>query len=190
MKNNKPPPPSRPWHNSWLLRSALLLMLVVLFLGGVIWAGRWGKERLPDRYDVPFSDIECEPPVGMPKQDFLDEVLFNTPRLKRLHLLDEELPKKLEEAFGRHAWVEKVEDVEIKAPKQIIVKLTYRTPVLAVKVGGKVRAVDVNGVLLPANAPTLGLQVYEGDAPPPRQDKAGTRWGDPNVEAAARKAKK
>ena len=85
--------------------------------------------------------------------------------------------------------MEKVE-VEIKPPKQIIVKLTHRTPVLAVKVGTKVRAVDANGVLLPTNAPTLGLPVYEGDAAPPREDKAGTHWGDPNVEAAARMHKK
>ena len=126
----------------------------------------------------------------MTRQDFLDEVRYDAPSLPRqLSLLDEELANKLRAGFAKHAWVEKVEGVEIRRPKQIIVKLTYRTPVLAVKVGPKLRAVDGNGILLPRNAPTLGLPVYEGDAPPP-QKEAGTPWGDPNVEATARRAKK
>jgi hypothetical protein len=48
---------------------------------------------------------------------------------------------------------------------------------------------DGEGVLLYTNAPTLGLPIYEGAARAP-QGKAGTRWGDPNVEAAARKLRK
>jgi hypothetical protein len=184
----KPRPEKTSWHKGWLLKCTLLLILIAAFLGGVIGAGWWGLEQLrgSQRYDVAFANIECEPPVGMPRQDFLDEVRYGAPSLpKQLSLLDEELTNKLRAGFAKHAWVEKVEGVEIKRPKQIIVKLTYRTPVLAVKVGSKMRAVDGNGVLLPKNAPTLGLPVYEGDAPPPAKE-AGTPWGDPNVEAAAR----
>ena len=66
--------------------------------------------------------------------------------------------------------------------------LTHRTPVLAVKVDGGLRAVDGHGILLYTNAPTLGLPLFDGEAMPPR-GKAGMPWGDPNVEAAARKLK-
>ena len=189
----KPRPEKSSWQKTWLLKGTLLLILIAAFLGGLIWAGRWGLEQLrgSQRYDVAFADIECEPPFGMTRQDFLDEVrYYDAPNLpKQLSLLDEELPNKLRTGFAKHAWVEKIEDVEIKRPKQIIVKLIYRKPALAVKVGSKLRAVDGHGVLLPKNAPTLGLPVYEGDAPPPQRE-AGTPWGDPNVEAAARARKK
>ena len=187
----KPRPVKFSWQNSWLLKCALLLLLIAGFLGGLIWAGRWGYEQIQanPRYEVPFADIDCAPPAGMTRQDFLDEVRYDAPEMpKQLNVLDKELPAKLRAGFAKHAWVETVEDVAIKAPRQIIVKLKHRTPVLAVKVGSTVRAVDGHGVLLPSNAPTLGLPVYERDAPPP-QKEAGTPWGDPQVEAAARKLK-
>jgi cell division septal protein FtsQ len=178
------------WFRRWPFRATLSLVLVALFLGGIIWIGHRGLEQLQgrDRYLLDFRDIECEPPVGMDKREFLDEVLFESRLPKRLNLLDADLPQHLREGFLKHPWVERVE-VDIKPPKQIIVILTHRTPVLAVKVGAKVFAVDANGVLLRPNAPTLSLPIYDGDAKPP-QGPAGTRWGDPNVEAAARMLRK
>jgi hypothetical protein len=192
----KMPPKLRPdkpaWYKSWLLKSTLLLLLVALFLGGVIVAGRWGMDQISssERYVIAFTDIECQPPVGMDRRKFLNQVLYYaSPRLhERLNLLDEDLRKRLSDGFVRHPWVEKVDDVEIKQPKQIIVKLTLRTPVLAVNDGAKMRAVDATGVLLPEDAPTLGLPIYDGIAKKPQG--AGLPWGDSNVEAAARKSKK
>jgi hypothetical protein len=192
----KMPAKSRPeptlWRKGWLIKSTLLIVVIAAFLGGVIAAGHWGLEQIQGdpRYEFAFADIECEPPPGMTKQDFLDEVRYGPPSLPaRLNLLDEELPKKLRDGFVKHAWVEKVERVEIKPSKQIVVTLTYRTPVLAVKVGSDLRVVDGNGVLLPRKTATLGLPIYDGIAKPPTRDEAGTRWGDANVEAAARKVK-
>jgi hypothetical protein len=188
----KPRPDKTPWYRSWLLKSTLLLVLVALFLGGVIWAGRWGSEQLRDnsRYLVNFTELECEPPHGMDKKKFLDEVrYYASPRLpEQLHLLDDDLKTKLRDGFAKHPWVEKVDSVEIIQPKQIVVKLTYRTPVLAVKVGTDLLAVDGAGVLLPKDAPTHGLPIFEGNAKAPKG--IGERWGDPNVEAAARKVKR
>jgi hypothetical protein len=192
MKNNKSRPEPSSWYKSWLLKSTLLLVLVAVFLGGVIWAGRWGLEHLRDsnRYDVAFADIECEPPAGLDRQRFLDEVqYYASPKFpQRLHLLDQHLADQLREGFAKHPWVEKVDEVTIKPPKQITVKLTHRTPVLAVKFGGEVLAIDRAGVLLPKDAPTRGLPMFDGDAKKP--NGIGLRWGDPNVEAAARTAKK
>jgi hypothetical protein len=127
-------------------------------------------------------------PVGMERKKFLEEVQYYAPGLPgHVNLLDESLRERLREGFAKHPWVEKVDNVEINPPKQIIVKLTHRTPVLAVKVGGDLLVTDRTGVLLPKDAPTLGLPVYPGEAKAPQG--VGLRWGDPNVEAAARKQK-
>ena len=185
------PDKKSPWFPVWLFKTTFLLLLVALFLGGLIWAGRWGMEQLrgKDRYDLAFADIECETPVGMERQKFLDEVRYYArPLPERLHLLNDDLPQQLRDGFARHPWVEKVEPIEIKPPKHVIVKLTFRTPVLAVKVGAELHAVDGQGILLPNNAPTRGLPIYDGDAPPPQA--VGQRWGDANLEAAARERKR
>ena len=186
----KPRPEQSSWRSSWLLKSVLLLLFVALFLGGVIWAGRWGLEQLRDskRYDIPFTDIECEPPVGMDRHKFLDEVRYYARLPEQVNVLDDNLPRLLTEGFAKHPWVERVDRVDIEAPKQITVKLTHRKPVLAVKAGTELFAVDGAGVLLPKNAPAHGLPIFEGVAKEPRA--IGQRWGDPNVEAAARKLRK
>jgi len=178
------------WFRPWLFKSVLLLSLVALFLGGVIWAGRWGLEQLRgrERYQIAFADIECATPAGMEKKKFLEEVqYYAAPALSgQINLLDESLRERLREGFAKHPWVEKVDDVEISPPKQIVVKLTHRTPALAVKFGGELLATDRTGVLLTKEAPTLGLPIYPGEAKAPKG--VGLRWGDANVEAAARKA--
>jgi hypothetical protein len=182
-------PDKSPRLKGWLWKSALVLFLVVLFLGGVIWAGRWGREQLPkERYEVTFADIECDAPACMTKAEFLNEVLYASRLRKRLSVVDISLPQQLRDGFAKHPWVEQVNEVKIEPPRQIIVKLAFRKPVLAVKLDSAVRAVDGFGVLLPRNAPTDGLPIYDGLAKAPQGD--GKRWGDPNVEAAARKWKK
>ncbi len=183
--------PDKPANRTWTgVRLVLPFALVVLFLAGLIWAGRWGLDHLRghDRYKVCFADIECEPPVSIDRNTFLDEVRYPNRLPEHVHLLDDDLQPMLRQEFGQHPWVEKVNEIEISPPKRIVVTLTYRVPVLAVKADGKLRAVDGTGVLLPMNAPTLGLPVYEGDAEAPVG--AGKHWGDPKVEAAARRMKK
>ena len=179
------------WFRTWLFKSALLLALVILFLGGIIVAGHWAHEQLQgrDRYEISLNDIECAPPVGMDKKTFLEQVRYYAPTLpERVNVLDKQLSDKLHDGFAKHPWVEKVTDVEITPPRHVVVKLTHRTPALAVKFGGEARVVDRSGVLLPKDAPTLGLPIFEGETREPRG--VGQRWGDPNVEAAARKASK
>ena len=186
----KPTTDKTRWYQRWQVKSTLLLVLVAAFLGGIIAAGRWSLEQLRgrERYDVRFADIACEPPVGMDRREFLEEVRSNARLPDTLHLLDDDLASTLSDAFTLHPWVEKVDAVRVASPREIAVRLIYRTPVLAIPLDKQVRAVDRHGVLLPSNAPTRGLPVYDGAAPAPK-GTPGTRWGDPNVEAAARKQK-
>lgn len=180
-------PDARGRMTRWLVQCVALVLLVAAFLGGVIWLGRWGQGQIHDheRYLVPVAAIACEPPPGLDRAEFLDQVRYAARLPAQLNVLDEELPGQLRAAFARHPWVAKVDDVTLRPPKQIEVRLTYRAPVLAVPWDGELRAVDAAGVLLPKNAPTRGLPVYEGQPRPPR-GPAGSRWGDPNVEQQAR----
>lgn len=186
-RRDAPPPPTFPKSGRRLLHGAALLLVIAGFLGALIVLGRWGREQLRgrDRYLVPLAEIECVPPPGLERQEFLDEVQYLAELPARLPLLDEALPARLEAAFARHPWVERVEAVTITPPRRIAVRLTYRRPVLAVPHGGVLRAVDGAGVLLPRGAPTDGLPRYDGTPAPPRGG-AGSAWGDAEVERRAR----
>jgi hypothetical protein len=186
-----PPPPAEPprWAGRLVFKVAALLLGLGLFIAGLIVLGEYAQEHLreSDRYTLPFADIECLPaPPYQARRDFLDEVQYLARLPARLRLLDADLPQRLAEGFAQHPWVRKVEQVEVTA-KQVRVRLTYRRPALAVRRGERVRVVDVDGVLLPKGAPAEGLPVFAGKVPPPA-GPAGMRWGDAEVEEAARKA--
>lgn len=164
------------------LAGAALLVAVVCLLGKLAW------ESLAhlDRYQISFNQIDCPAPPGLERTAFLDEVQYLSAMPERINVLEEGLVSRLAGAFRQHPWVEKVERVEIESPQRVLVRLTFRRPVLAVSVPGiGLRAVDREGVLLPSTARTEGLPVYSGTAAPP-VGPAGTRWGDAGVETAAR----
>ena len=177
------------WLRGSVLRALLLLLAIAVVIGSLIVLGRWALEHLQgeERYQVPFGDIVVDPPAGLEREAFLDEVRFHAALPDRpLNVLDKELKDRLEQAFARHPWVTKVNKVTVESPKRIEVALTYRRPVLAVKWEGVLRAVDGDGVLLPKAAPTKDLPLYEGDPQPPK-GPPGTPWGDPEIERQARK---
>jgi hypothetical protein len=185
-----PAPPKPLSLSSWLLRAAgppLAAALVVL--GLVALAGpalEWLRGR--ERYFISFSDIECQPPGGLSREEFLQDVQYiaGLPDAP-LDVLDDGLAARLEAAFARHPWVERVLRVDV-GPRRVRVSLTYRTAVLTVPLaGGPPRAVDGGGVLLPEaatdpEAPTLRGPVRRPAGPP------GEPWGDERVAAAARTA--
>jgi hypothetical protein len=186
-----PPPPAAPkrWAGGLVLKLAAPLLGLALFVAGLIVLGEYAQQQLRDRdrYTLSFADIECLPvPPYQTRRDFLDEVQYLARLPVRLRLLDADLPQRLAEGFAQHPWVRKVEQVEVTA-KQVRVRLTYRRPALAVRRGDRVRVVDADGVLLPKGAPAAGLPVFAGEAPRPA-GPTGTRWGDAEVEEAARKA--
>lgn len=175
----------------WLIRSLVLVLGVAGFFAGLFFLSRWALESLrgEDRYLVNLADIECLAPPGLDRADFLAEVQYgaNAPGLvlpNQFSILERGLERKLKESFAQHPWVKQVDQVTLEPPRHIQVSLTFRRPVLAVPVGGLLRAVDDQGVLLPKKAATAGLPVYQGKAKAPQGE--GKAWGDPLVERQAR----
>jgi hypothetical protein len=192
-----------------LLQALAPLAAGVLLLAALIAAGRWARGRLrgQDSWSLPFAAIECEPPAGLPREDFLGEVQYLADQPDRLPLLDEALPARLARAFAAHPWVEDVQRVEVLPGRRLRVDLTYRRAVLAVclpsadaAADGSVllesasgagpdalvpcRAVDRHGVLLPVKATQPGLPLLHADVAAPA-GRPGTAWGDGRVHAAA-----
>jgi hypothetical protein len=185
-----------------------LTVVLALAAGGAVWGivavGAAARARLRDseRYGFDFGQIECAGPPGQPVADFLSEVQYLSGLPGRLRLLDDNLPQQLATAFARHPWVEKVSQVEISPQRRVRAALIYRFPVLAVtwidKDGPanrrgqfgellRTRAVDGNGILLPANAVVGGLPTFHAGRQGPL-NPAGKTWGDATVVAAARTA--
>ncbi len=191
----------------WVVEALTPILVALAILLGVIALGRATRAALQERpqYTLSLSDIECDPPQGMARADFLREVRNLSPQLERLHRLDSDLPARLAAAFATHPWVEAVERVETHG--RVHVRLTYREAVLAVALSGsKVpregsvlvetwsglrrnalvpsRAVDRHGVLLPVSASTSQLPVLTAEVAAPA-GPAGRPWGDPSVADAA-----
>jgi hypothetical protein len=138
-----------------------------------------------DRYSVDFLDIQCTPLPKQERAEFLSEVQYLANMPNRVRILDDQLVPRLADAFAHHPWVEKVERVQVTPQPAVQVQLTLRRAVLAVSDGNQLRAVDRNGVLLPATAITCGLPLFAGQARA-AAGPAGTSWGDAAVEDAAR----
>jgi hypothetical protein len=179
-----PAPPDR--------RNARRIVAVILTLGLVagLLFGLWRLGEVArrnigprDRYAVPFADIQCDAPPGMTRETFLVEVRYTANAAPTIQALDPELKATLTVAFASHPWVARVDAVTVEPPNAVSVKLTFRTPVLAIRTAEGPRAVDAKGILLPATAPTAGLP--ELLSPVAAPVKAGQPWPDAAVIRAA-----
>jgi hypothetical protein len=168
------------------LRAVLPLVVAAAILWAIELLSRSALLGLDYCYELPFAGIQCSPPPGMDRYEFLAEVQYLAGLPDRVDVREDDLAGRLRAAFARHPWVQSVDEVKIST-QRIEVRLQCRTPVLAVRWEGSTRAVDNSGILLPAKADTSGLPVFNGIAAPPT-GPAGTRWGDKAVEAQARSA--
>jgi hypothetical protein len=198
MSKDAPPPAPRPTAPRtlarWLLQVGAPLLAGAGLLAGVLLLGGRARESLRGRVALPLADVDCDPPAGMSRAEFLAEVQYLGNLPDSLDLLAPDLGPRLSAAFARHPWVASVEKVEKRTPRGLRAALTFRTPVLAVCLPGRARscpcpcrAVDRHGVLLPrspaeADLPTLVTPVAPPAGPP------GTPWGDARVSSAARTA--
>jgi hypothetical protein len=170
-----------------IFKIAVFLLALTGFFAGVIVLGQWARDwiRDRDRYRMAFVDIDVDPPPGLTRSAFLEQVQYGAMLPDSLSLVDDGLADRLAKAFHTHPWVAKVADVKVTQQRQIKVRLIYRKPVLAVQHDNVLRAVDGEGVLLPKDAATAGLPMFAGTPSRPA-GPAGTRWGDAAVETRAR----
>ena len=166
------------------LAAGLLLLSAAIVLGWLALQALRGQER----YQIAFADIDCTPPPGQSREDFLDDVRYFAQLPDSACVLDEGLPARLSAAFAKHPWVERVEGVEVAAPRKVRVQLIYRTAVLRVQAPDPTDkwVVDQNGIRLPSAAADDKLPLLVGDVRPP--GRQGQPWGDDRVLAAARTA--
>lgn len=173
----------------------LTLVVVTGLVQGIKWLGDSARRDIGprDRYEVRFTDIECDAPPGYERVVFLAEVSFVSKFPRTFQSLDPELKPKLTAAFTKHPWVAAVEDVSVEPPAAVHlaeppatvrVKLTFRVPALVVNVrGSRARVVDTKGVLLPSETETNGLPELVTPVPP-TATPSGQLWPDDTVKRA------
>ncbi len=181
-----PSRPSRwgsPW--KWLLQLVLPLAAAASLLAGLLLLAERARQDLRERgtHTLAFGDLECAPPPGLTRTEFLEEVQYLAGLPDTFDLLAEDMTARLEQALAAHPWVDHVVRVERLPGGGVRAELVHRVPVLWVARPG--RAVDGRGVLLPISASPQGLPVLSGKVKPPR-GRPGQRWGDREVSAAAR----
>ena len=109
-------------------RIALTVAAGVAVVAGVIGVGSAVRDSVRERHLFLISEIECDPPAGLSREQFLSEVHYHGRLAERLSTLDSDTPDRLREGFARHPAVERVESVTITPPRQVRVSLVYRTP--------------------------------------------------------------
>lgn len=194
----------------WIVQAGMPILGVLALLLGLIVVGGATRAALYDRaaYTIAVSEIDCVPPEGMTRTEFLAEVRQLAKLSERVHLLDDKLTGRLARAFALHPWVESVRRVEINGRgSSLRIEMVKRQAVLAVCLSGDTvpqdgsalietwsgtrrnvlmpaRAVDRCGVLLPVSAVHSRLPVLTTKVNAPL-GTAGESWGDPRVSIAA-----
>ena len=199
-------PPAISWRR--FLPAVLLVVGLSLLLLAIVELGKFTRSEISgwDRYTVDFAAIECTAPPVQKRAEFLGEVQALSKLPPRLQLLDPDLAALLAQAFARHPYVDKVEQVTLLPAHKIEVRLGYRIPVLEVMLSDRDKGtrpaspapsekdtrdladdpswfVDGKGVLLPRkklSEPLPLLLVTTGPV-----GRAGEPWGSARVEAAA-----
>jgi hypothetical protein len=166
---------------------------VIFATGAYLWEDVKGLVLSRPEYKVDLNEIEITPlPEWIRydiKQDVLKEASLNLP----LDLNENNLAKKIHDAFSIHPWVEKVNKVTPAYPSRVRVDLVYRKPVLMVQVPHKDKLgwlpVDAAGVQLLVNgfteADTKRYPRLAGPMGTPTTP-AGTVWNDITVTGAAK----
>ena len=111
-----------------LMRVLGALIASAVVIGGIIAAGRWLKDdvRGNDRYRFSVRDIDCDPPAGLNREQFLTEVHYYGQLPEVMNVLDDDLSPRLREAFGKHPRVQSVKLIKITAPNRVRLELEYK----------------------------------------------------------------
>jgi hypothetical protein len=158
------------------------------------WAAGWivVRDRVgaQDDYYLRAEQMDVTPPPPWIHSDVKAEVLRAASLNRPLSLLEDDLARRLYEAFPLHPWIARVERVIKRYPPRVIVEVVYRRPTCMVEVPGGVYPVDVESVVLPCGdfspADAVRFPLLRGIDTQPSQ--AGSAWGDQRVLEGSRLA--
>jgi hypothetical protein len=112
--------------------SSLRIWIVTLTAGfsllGTLVAGMVTRQAVQDweRYSAAFAEIECNPPAGQERREFLTEVQYLAGMPDRLSVLEEGLASRIADAFAHHPLVDNVEKVTLLPTHRVSVRLHFR----------------------------------------------------------------
>ncbi|MGA2030955.1 MAG: hypothetical protein ABSG68_01760 [Thermoguttaceae bacterium] len=174
----------------------LILLVLAIFSGGVYFGWQYVRLNviakpaagpnlpLADEYVVKEEQVHITPLPAWIHSNVLHDV-FRDGSLEnvRLSTLDDDLARRIANAFFLHPWIAKAR-VRIRPAGRVDVDLVYRRPVCMIEVPGDLLPVDIEGVLLPSGdfspVEKYSYPVLGGiDSVP--MGPAGQRWGDPRV---------
>lgn len=143
----------------WLVQFVLPVAAAAALLALVIGLGSQARKALSDRGAgrIAFAAVDCDPPPGLSRQAFLEEVQYLGRLPDEVDLLDDEATRQVRAAFAAHPWVRQVATLD-RGPGRLTVVLLFRRPVLYVE--NWARALDADAVLLPKVEDVSGLFVW------------------------------
>jgi hypothetical protein len=168
----------------WLVQLVLPLAAGVALIAAVVLLGGTVRERLRQEGGklIDFTEIECDPPEGLTRLEFLQQVQYLANLPDQLNLLDADTSPRIVEALSAHPLVAEVQRVEQLPPGRLRVQLAYRVAVLSV--ANPLGVVDRDGVLLPSSCQRKDLPLLQARVAFPMAGP-GHPWGDETVKAAA-----
>ncbi len=91
----------------WFLQALVPALAAILVVVVVLLMSQWARDALRGdaAHQFAFRDIECQPPAGRSRDEFLAEVQYLSGLPDRFDLLDPTLARRLEVAFEREPWV-------------------------------------------------------------------------------------
>jgi len=181
---------SAPARRSW--QTVLVVVFAGIFLAG--WGAAWiiVRDRVSqqEEYYLRAEQVDLTPLPPWIRSDVKSEVLRDASLDRPLSVLDDDLARRIYEAFPLHPWIARVERVSKRYPARVVVDVVYRRPICMVEVSGGVHPADIDSIVLPsgdfsavdaARFPLLrGIDTQPGPV--------GTPWGDLRVQGGCRLA--
>jgi len=177
-------------------RLPLVVILLLGLMGGGIYSVRhrvapWVASR--EEYLLTADRIHITPPPRWIAADVKIQVLRDGSLDQGISVLDEDLAKRLKDAFEMHPWIRSVDRVTKCVPVGVEVEITYRRPVAAVVVAGQdekiLVPIDADGVRLPNDGlHPDALRMLPRIMGPASQPLVGQAWREKHVLEGCRLA--
>lgn len=181
--------PATPVPRRKVARAVLAVALGLGLVAGIVALGFVAAVivGMKDRYRIPLTAVECDPPDWVDRETFFAEVRYLGDLPETFNVHDAGAVGRVRAAIAKHPWVEFVaEDGYLTVGFRYPMTVGFRRPALAVTTSAppRIRTVDAKGVLLPPHRPITNLARLVGEVEPPA-GPAGSPWDNPTVTRAA-----